>query len=163
MDWIPLCQGCIMNIAEQWGLPADFQPVRFDIQEDVKNVIRDELQANEPVIVSITNRAGTLALLATPERIFCVKTGDLSGVGVSGCKVKDYPWEGITNLIAQQAADNLKIAVHYRSSNGSRVEVGRRAALGNPAVDYMATFDLEKGYVAFNAINSVWQHKLSKP
>ena len=34
-----------MNIAEQWGLPADFQPVRFDIQEDVKNVIRDELQA----------------------------------------------------------------------------------------------------------------------
>lgn len=152
-----------MSIAEQWGLPADFQPVRFDILEDVKNILRDELQANEPVIVSITNRAGTLALLATPWRVFCVKTGDLSGVGVSGCKVKDYPWEGITNLVAQQAADNLKIAVHYRSSNGSRVEVGRRAALGNPAVDYMAPFDIEKGYMAFDAINSIWQHKCQNP
>lgn len=152
-----------MSIAEQWGLPAEFQPVRFDIMEDVKNSLREELHANEPVIVSITNRAGTLALLATPGRIFCVKTGDLSGVGVSGCKVKDYPWEGVTNLVAQQAADNLKIAVHYRTSNGSRVETGKRAALGSPAVDYMATFDLEKGTVAFDAINSVWQHKRPKP
>lgn len=148
-----------MNIAEQWGLPTDFQPVRFDIMEDVKNALREELGSNEPAIVSITNRAGTLALIATPRRIFSVKTGGLNGVGVTGCKVKEYPWEGITNLVAQQAADNLRIAVHYRSSNGSRVEVGRRAALGKPEVDHLATFDMEKGGLAFEAINSVWQYK----
>jgi hypothetical protein len=151
-----------MNIAEQWGLPSDFQPVRFDIIEDVKEKLREMFHANEPVIVSITNRAGTLAMIATPWRIFCVKTGDLHGVGVTGCKVKEYPWEGITNMVAQQAADNLKIAVHYRSSNGARVETGRRAALGNPVVDYMATFDLEKGNQAFGAMYSVWQHKRAK-
>ena len=150
-----------MNIAEQWGLPTDFQPVRFDIMENVKNVIRGELQNGEPVIVSITNRPGTLALIATPERMFSIKTGDLSGVGVTGCKVKEFPWAGISNLVAQQAADNLKFAVHYRTSNGTRVEIGRRAALGNPAVDYMTPFDLERGYAAFDAIYSVWQHKHS--
>lgn len=148
-----------MNIAEQWGLPVDFEPARFDIIEDVKNALREELAANEPIIVSITNRAGSVAVLATPWRVFCVKTGALSGVGVTGCKIKEFPWEGITNLVAQQAADNLKFAIHYRTSNGTSVETGRRAALGKPAVDHFAAFDLEKGTLAFDAINSVWQHK----
>ncbi|MEO6907023.1 MAG: hypothetical protein ABI210_03955 [Abditibacteriaceae bacterium] len=152
-----------MNIAEQWGLPVDFQPVRFDITEDVKNVLREALDSDEPVIVSITNRAGSVALLATPLRIFYVKTGELSGVGVTGCKVKEFPWEGITKLVAQQAADNLKIAIHYRTSNGSRVETGARAALGGPAVDHLAAFDLEKGTLAFDAIKAVWQLKRPKP
>jgi len=148
-----------MNIAEKWGLPADFQPTRFPIIQDVKEALREVLQANEPVIVSITNRAGTITLLATPWRIFSVKIGGLSGVGVTGCKVKEFPWEGVTNLVAQHAADNLKIAVHYRTSNGERVETGIRAALGKPAVDHLAAFDLENGTQAFNAINSIWQYK----
>lgn len=152
-----------MNIAQQWGLPADFQPVRFDIMDDVKETLRNELNANEPVIVSITNRAGTVALVATPQRMISVKTGELSGVGVVGCKVKVYPWDGIMKFVAQQAADNIRIAVHYRTSNGSRVETGRRAALGDPAVDYLAAFDMENGTRAFDAMNSVWLHKQIEP
>jgi len=148
-----------MNIAEQWGLPPEFQPVRFPVSDDVREILRGALQSGEPVIISITNRPGAIALLATPSRIFYLKMGGLSGVGVTGCKMKEFPWEGITNLIAQQGADNLKIAVHYRTSNGSNVEVGQRAALAKPAVDHLAAFDLEKGMQAFNALHSVWQHK----
>jgi len=150
-----------MSIAEQWGLPADFQPVRFDIMDDVKSVMRDVLNTNEPVIVSLTNRSGTITLLATPQRFFSVKTGELSGAGVTGCLVKEYPWAGINRLVGQQAATNLRIAIHYRTSNGTDVEVGRRAAMGKPAVDTLTPFDLEKGRQALDAIIVIWQSKLS--
>lgn len=150
-----------MSIAEQWGLPPDFQPVRFEIQENVKAVMRDVLNANEPVIVSITNRSGSITLLATPQRLFSVKTGNLSGAGVTGCQVKEYPWEGIDKLIAQQAADNLRVALHYRSSNGVTVETGRRAKMGRPAVDYLTPFEWDNGSLAFAAIYAVWEAKKS--
>lgn len=148
-----------MSVAEQWGLPPDFQPVRFEIHENVKNVMRGVLNANEPVIVSITNRTGSFTLLATPQRLFSIKTGDLSGAGVTGCQVKEYPWEGIDKLVAQQAADNLRVALHYRSSNGVTVETGRRAAMGKPAVDYYTPFEWDNGSLAFAAIYAIWEAK----
>jgi len=148
-----------MNAAERWGLPADFQPVRFDIMDDVKEAMRPLLQANEPVIVSLTNRTGSVTILATPYRLFAIKTGELSSSGVSGCNIKEYPWAGITRLVGQQAADNLRLAIHYQSINGKTVEVGRRAAMGRPAVDNLTPFDRDKGHEALAALNAIWESR----
>lgn len=149
-------EGYIMS-AEKWGLPAGFEPVRFEVTDQVKEVMRDILHAGEPVIVSLTNRSASLTALATPQRFFSVKTGDLNGVGVTGCVVKEYPWQGINRLVAQQAADTLRIAVHYRTINGRSVEVGRRAAMGKDAVDHLTPFDWNQGSIAFAAIETVWR------
>jgi len=127
--------------------------------DDVKEAIRPQLAANEPVIVSLTNRTGSITILATPYRLFAIKTGELSGAGVSGCNIKEYPWAGITRLVGQQAMDNLRLAIHYRSINGKTVEVGRRAAMGRPAVDNLTPFDLDKGRQMLHAITMIWESR----
>jgi hypothetical protein len=147
-----------MDAATQWGLPPGFQPARFSVPDGVKEVVRGVLHANEPVIVSITNEGDNISVIATPERVLAVRAGG-AGAGVTGFSVKEYPWAGITNLVLQQMALNAKYAIHYRTSDGRTVEIGRRAAMGKPAIDNLMPFESEAGAEAFEALHSVWQHK----
>jgi hypothetical protein len=146
------------EIATQWGLPPGFQPVRYPVSDDVKSLIRDLLNTNEPVIVSIANEDGTISLIGTPQRLFSVRTG--ATAGVTGFNVREFPWEGITSLVRQSGSLNVKIVVSYRTTgDGRTVEVGRRAAMGRPAVDNLMPFETATGTAVFEAIHSIWQHK----
>jgi len=149
-----------MDVAERWGLPAGFKPVRYPITEEVKGVLRDLLGPNEPVIVTLSNEGNTITLIATPQRLFTVRSGTVGGSGITGANVREFPWEGITKLILQPAALNVKIAIHFRSKDGRTVEVGRRAAMANDAVDNVMPFESAPGSEAFEAIYNIWEHKV---
>ena len=147
-----------MDAATQWGLPPGFQPARYSVPDDVKEVVRGVLHANEPVIVSITNEGDNISIIATPERLLAVRAGG-AGAGVTGYNVKEFPWEGITNLVLQQMALNAKFAIDYKTSDGRTVEVGRRAAMGKAAVDNLMPFEVTAGSEVFEALHAVWQYK----
>ena len=146
-----------MDTSTQWDLPPGFQPVRYGINEQAKNAVRELLQPNEPVIISLANEEETVSIIATPQRLFAARTGQ--SAGVTGCMVKEFPWGDITNLVLQHAGPNVKIAVHYKTSDGRTVATGLRAKLAKPAVDNLMPFDPAIGAQAFEAIYSVWQHK----
>src|SRR5690606_2033546 len=120
------------DIATRWGLPAGFQPVRYPIEDDVKEVMRDVLRPDEPVVVTLANENNNITVIATPQRLFVVRSG-VAGAGVTGYNVKEYPWEGIVNMVMQQVSLNVKYVISYKTSDGRTVEVGRRARLGQDA------------------------------
>lgn len=147
-----------MDVAEQWGLPPGFAPVRYSISDDAKNALRGRLPAGEPVIISISNEGDTVAIVATPSRLFSVKTGAL-GAGAAGVNVREFPWEGVFNFVAMPMTHNLKIAVHFRSSDGKKVEVGRRAMLAKPAIENLMPFEIEAGQQVFQALLQIWNYR----
>lgn len=147
-----------MDAAQRWGLPQGFQPLRFPITDAVKDVARSVLTPGEAVIVTIANENGNVTVLATNTRLITIKSGD-SGAGVTGFQTKEYPWEGITNLVLQPSSLNVVIQIHYRTSGGGKVEVGRRARMGKDASDKVMPFDTENGTAAFKALHAIWQHK----
>src|SRR5439155_14985047 len=93
------------DIATRWGLPADFVPVRLPIDDDVKDVVRDLLHPDEPVVVTMVNEGNSISIIATPQRLMAVRTGDTAGV--TGFNVKEYPWEAITDLTIQRPSTNV--------------------------------------------------------
>ncbi|RYG75422.1 hypothetical protein EON80_00740 [bacterium] len=147
-----------MDMAEQWGLPPGFAPVRYSISDDAKNALRGQLPAGEPVVISISNEGDTVAIVATPSRLFSVKTGSL-GAGAGGASVREYPWEGVFDFVMTPMTHNLKIAIHFRSSDGRKVEVGRRAMMGKPVVDNLMPFEIEGGQQVYRALLQVWNYK----
>lgn len=147
------------DTATRWGLPADFEPVRLPIPEDAKFALRPMLTADEPVLVTISNEGDTISIVATSQRIFSVKTGG-ANAGATGATVKEYPYEGITDMKIQSAAINVKIALHFKTTNGGRtVEVGHRAKLAKDHVDNLMPFESTAGAEAFKAIYDLWVHK----
>jgi hypothetical protein len=152
-----------MSVAERWGLPAAFEPARFPIPDGVKDVLRDLLTANEPVLVSIANEGDTIIVVATTQRFFSVRAGTVGGAGVTGFNVREYPWEGVTNLTLQQPALNCAIVVHFKSNDGKTVETGRRAKLAKDATEKLMPFELNAGTQAFNAAYQLWQAYLHAP
>lgn len=147
-----------MDQAAQWGLPPGFTPVRYVISDDAKVVVRDLLKPNEPVIVSISNEGDTIAIVATPFRVLVVKTAGL-GAGRSGASVKEYPWEGIFDIVLSPLALNVKFAIHYRSVDGRTVEVGRRAMIAKPHVDNLMAYEKAGGQEVFKALLKIWNYK----
>ncbi len=147
-----------MDAAQRWGLPEGFQPLRFPIIDAVKDIARSVLLPGEAVIVTLANENGNVTVLATNSRLITIKSGE-SGAGVTGFQTKEYPWEGITKLVLQPASLNVVIQIHYRTSGGGKVEVGRRAKMGKDAADKVMPFDTENGTAAFEALLAVWQYK----
>ena len=141
-----------------WNLPPDFVPVCYPVSDEVKAIVRPLLGAAEPVIISLTNDEDAIALLATPDRVLSVKIGGLSA-GATGVAVREFPWDGLTEIVATQLGLQMKLALHFRTSNGRTVEVGRRAHLGKPAVENLAGFDAETGHAVCAALLLVWNHK----
>ena len=148
-----------MDAAQRWGLPEGFKPLRFPIADAVKDVARSVVEPGEAVIVTIANENGNVTLLATTNRVITIKSGD-SGAGVTGFQTKEYPWEGITNLVLQPSPLNVVIQIHYKTNSGGTVEVGRRARMGKDASDKVMPFDTENGTAAFEALHAVWHHKM---
>lgn len=146
-----------MDITQQWGLPADFAPVRYAISDDVKNALRGSING-EPVLVTIANEGDTVSIVATPNRLFTIKTSQL-GAGAAGVSVREYPWEGVFDLVMTPMTLNLKIAVHFRSNDGRKPEVGRRAALAKPAVENLMPFESVGGAEVFRAMLQLWNTK----
>ena len=147
-----------MNNATQWALPADFAPVRYEVSDDTKAAVRPLLTAGDPVVLSLTNDEGGIALVGTPQKLLVVKLSEL-GAGAAGVKVTEFPWEGIERIVATPLSFQLKIALHYRTSNGRTVEVGRRAKLGKAAVENLAGFDLDKGNEIVAAMSQIWESR----
>ena len=146
------------NANNAWNLPPDFAPVRYPVSDEIKNIVRPMLGANEPVIVSLTNDEDAITLIGTPNRLLTIKTGGLSA-GAAGLSVREFPWEGLTDIVTTVLGLQMKIALHFRSSNGRTVEVGRRAQLGKPAIENVAGFDAEMGNAACAALIQIWKHK----
>jgi hypothetical protein len=147
------------DIASLWGLPAGFQPVRYPIPDAAKEVVRGLLNPDEPVLVTISNEGSSISLIATTQRVLSVKTSDQQA-GVTGATAKEYPYEGLTDLKIQSAAINVKIALHFKTTNGGRsVETGHRARLAKEHVDNLMPFESTAGAEAFKAIYDVWVHK----
>ncbi len=147
-----------MNTPAAWNLPADFVPFRQPVSDEVKATVRPMLGENEPVILSLTNDEGGLTLVGTPLRLLSIKTGEL-GAGAAGVKVRDFPWEGITRIVSTPLSFQLKIALHFRSTNGRTVEVGRRAQLAKAQIENLAGFDLDKGNALVAAMMQIWESK----
>jgi len=148
-----------MSDVTQWGLPPEFTPVRFPIPDDAKIAVRPLLGQGDPVVISLANDEDALALVGTPQRLLVVKLSAL-GAGAAGVKVREFPWEGITRIVATPLSFQLKIALHYRTSNNGRtVEVGRRAKLGDAAVENLAGFDLDNGNAVLAAMMQIWESK----
>ena len=88
-----------------------------------------------------------------------MKTGSAQA-GATGASVKEYPYEGITDMKIQSAAINVKIALHFKTTNNGRtVEIGHRAKLAKDHVDNLMPFDSNAGAEAFKAIYDIWVHK----
>ena len=148
-----------MDIAQRFGLPDGFAPVRYAVAHDVKDLVRGLLRPDEPVLVSLANESGNVTLIATPQRLLGVRSGGASA-GVTGFSVKDFPWQGITRMVLQQAPATVKLVVHFRTGiDGRSVAVGRRAALGKDATENYMPFDVTAGHEAFAAIHQLWEAK----
>lgn len=147
-----------MDTAQRWGLPVGFAPVRFPIADDAKEVVRRILEPGEAVIATIANQSGTVSIIATNNSLITVKSSD-AGAGVTGFQTKEYLWEAIENLVLQPGSLNVALQIHYKTSGGGKVEIGRRAKMGRDAVDKVMPFDSENGTAVFDALHSVWQHK----
>ncbi len=146
-----------MSNATQWGLPPDFTPVRFPISDEAKAAVRSLLGQSDPVVISLANDEDAIAIIGTPTRLLVVKLSAL-GAGAAGVKVREFPWEGIERIVATPLSFQLKIALHYRSSNNGRtVEVGRRAKLADAAVENLAGFDLDNGTAVVAAMTQIWE------
>ena len=147
-----------MSNASSWGLPADFTPVRFPIPDAAKAAVRPLLDEAEPVVISLANDEDALVLVGTPQRLWVVKLSGLAA-GVAGVAAREFPWEGISRIVATPLSFQLKIALHFRSSNGRTIEVGRRAQLGRAGVENLAGFDLDNGQAALSAMMKIWESK----
>lgn len=145
-----------MSSAAQWGLPPGFAPVRFPISDDAKAAVRPLLAESEPVVISLANDEDAIALVGTPQRLLVVKLSGLSA-GAAGVAVREFPWAGITRIVATPLSFQLKFALYFRSSNGRTVEVGRRAQLGKAGVENLAGFDLDKGNAVLAAMMQIWE------
>ena len=151
-----------MSNATQWGLPPEFTPVRFPLSDEAKAAVRPLLGQGDPVVISLANDEDAIALVGTPTRLLVIKLSEL-GAGAAGVKVREFPWEGITRIVATPLSFQLKIALHYRSSNNGRtVEVGRRAKMGEAAVENLAGFDLDNGNAILTAMMQIWDNKREK-
>lgn len=144
-----------MDSSQQWGLPPDFSPARFTISDEVKAALRARLTPGDPVVISIANESDTVSIVATPGCLWTVKTGSL-GAGAAGVSIREYPWEGLTNIVQTPMTHNLKIALHFRSNDGRTVEVGRRAMLAKPAVENLMPFESEAGAEVCRALLQIW-------
>jgi hypothetical protein len=136
-------------------LPPEFVPARYMISDEVKAALRPLLNAGEPVLVSIANESDTVSIVATPQRLFTVKTGAL-GSGAAGIAIREYPWLGVFDIVQTPMTHSLKIAVHFRSNNGKVVEVGRRALLAKPAVENLMPFENQSGSEVCRALLQLW-------
>ena len=148
-----------MDVAEQWGLPPGFRPVRYVISDAAKAALRGVLGPNEPVIISISNEGDSVAIVGTPFRVFTVKTSELGGSGVSGANVKEFPWEGIQDIVLGPLSLNVKISLVYRSSDGRIVATGRKAALAKEHTDHLMAFEKVGGTEIFRALLQVKNYK----
>jgi hypothetical protein len=143
--------------AVRWGLPPGFRPQCFPIPDPVKDLVRDLLGPGEPVIATLSNEGDSIAIVATPYRVFTIRSG--MGAGVTGFNAREFPWEGITDMRLQAAALNVKIALYFKTTDGRTVEVGRRAILGKSAIDNLTPFETNAGTQVFEALQSIWHHK----
>jgi hypothetical protein len=146
------------DVASQWGLPPGFAPVRLPIDDAVKDVVRDLLRPDEPVVVTMANEGNSISIVATPQRLMAVRTGDTAGV--TGFNVKEYPWEAITDLTIQRPSTNVTFVVSFRSNDkGRTVATGAKARLAKEASDKLMPFEAAAGDDVFAALFTIWQHR----
>ncbi len=150
-----------MTNSPRFDLPPGFVPVRAPISDEVKAAVRPVLPPGEPVLVSLANESDTVTLVATQNRLYTVKTGEM-GAGAAGVSIREYPWEAVFDIVQTPMTHNLKIAVHFRSNNGKTVESGRRAMLAKPAVENLMPFENQTGSEVFRALLQLWNYRRAR-
>ena len=147
------------GIATHWGLPEDFEPIRYPIDDEIKEVLRPLMAPDETVIVTAANEGNSITLVATNLRVMSIRSGGATA-GVTGFTVRDFIYEAITDMRLQAAPLNVSIALHFQSKdNGRSAEIGQKAKFGKPATDKLMAFETNAGTMAFEAIHSVWHWK----
>lgn len=145
------------DVAQHWGLPAGFRPINFPIPDDIKSLMREKLRAGEPVIASVTNEEAAISLVATPQRIFVIRTG--LAAGVTGFQAREYSWEAIADMKLQANPGNVKISLLYHSRDGKTPETGPRAHQWGMKSDEIAPLETSTGTQVFENIHAAWHHK----
>lgn len=145
-------------------LPADFAPVRYAIPDEAKNALRGRVTAEDPILVTLSNEGQTASLVATANRLFVIKTGQmgmntLGGSVTPSAQIREFPWEGVTHFTMTPMTYNVKFTLSYRTSNGKTVEVGIRARMGKPASEHVAAFETVAAEEAFAALTQLWNLK----
>ena len=146
------------DIAAQWGLPEGFGPVRFSVDDSIKDLVREIIAPGEAVIASVANEGDTISIIATTQRIFSIRSG--ANAGVTGFTTREFTWDAITDMRLQQNPTNVTISLHFQSKdNGRTAEVGQKAKFAKPTVDKLMPFETNAGTAVFEAIHAVWHHK----
>ncbi|HEX8552456.1 MAG TPA: hypothetical protein VF681_12985 [Abditibacteriaceae bacterium] len=145
------------DVATQWGLPEGFKPVRFPVNDDIKQLVREIIEPGEAIIACVANEGDTIALLATNRRVLTIRSG--ANAGVTGFTTRDFTWEALTDMRLQSNPTNVAISLHFQSKdNGRTAEVGQKAKFAKPAIDKVMPFETNAGTQVFEAIHAVWHH-----
>ena len=145
------------DAASRWGLPQGFTPVLMPLPDEIKSALRPRFQANEPVIISLSNEGDSVFLVATTERVWTVRSGMTAGTG--GVNVREYSWHEIADLKMLQSPLNIKITLSFHSRDGRKPESGPRAKQWKLHTDALMPFESARGVQAFQALQNVWIHK----
>ncbi len=153
-----MSQDASVDPAVRWGLPPGFRPVVTPVPDELKELLREMLRANEPIVASIGNEGDSIFLVASTERLFSARRG--ATAGVTGWTIREYEWLAITDLRLQSAPLNVRITVSFHSRDGRKAESGRGAKQWKLHTDALAPFETARGSEVFQAIQSVWVHKI---
>lgn len=145
------------DAAERWGLPAGFRPVLHPLPDEIKNLMREKLRADEAVIACVANVEDTISLVATTSRVFVVRTGPTAGV--TGFQAREYSWEAIADLKLQTNPSNVKISISYHSRDGKTAESGPRAHQYKIQSDDITPLETLAGTQAFENLHAAWHYK----
>ncbi len=143
--------------AVRWGLPAGFRPVVSPVPDELKEMLREMLRPNEPVIGALGNEGDTIFVVASTERLFSARRG--ATAGVTGWTIKEYEWADIADLKMQTASMNVRYTISFHSRDGRTPSSGPRAKQWKLITDNLAPFETARGSELYEAIQSVWIHK----
>ena len=144
--------------AMRWGLPPGFRPVVSPVPDELKEMLREMLRSDEPIIGSLGNEGDTIFIVASTQRLFSARRG--ATAGVTGWTIKEYEWTSIADLKMQTASMNVRIVISFHSRDGRTAENGPRAKQWKIVTDSLAPFETARGSELYQAIQSVWVHKM---
>ena len=127
------------------------------VPDELKDMLREMLRPNEPVLAALGNEGDSIFIVASTERFFSARRG--ATAGVTGWTIKEYVWPAIVDMKMQTASTNVRITISFHSRDGRTPESGPRAKQWKIVNDSLAPFETARGSEVYEAVQSVWIHK----